>query len=149
MGEILNYLFLHLNGATESGALFVLVLIDTILGSMWRKNQGVPRTSKGALDGLIRSSALIIMPTISWLMGIGFLFLPRQIADYPISNDPIIFNIIAFGLFVAVAYFLLKSIYANAQLAGFDIPKFAIKWVEEEYNFKLDKNVNKIIEGEE
>jgi len=51
MDQIINYLFTNLNGATETAVLFILVFFDTFLGSLWRKRNGVARTSGGGLGG--------------------------------------------------------------------------------------------------
>ena len=79
MSDILNYLFINLNGATETAVLFILVFFDTFLGSLWRKRNGVARTSGGGLGGLIISIPLALMPVVIWAFTILMSFVPPHL----------------------------------------------------------------------
>ncbi|MCT4382757.1 hypothetical protein EFM34_05865 [Leuconostoc suionicum] len=139
MSDILNYLFINLNGATETAVLFILVFFDTFLGSLWRKRNGVARTSGGGLGGLITSIPLSLMPVVIWTFTILISFVPPHLGGRDFMVQPIIFDVISFIVTLIIGNYMLKSIYANMQLAGIDIPSFITKWVEDEYHVKLQK----------
>jgi len=139
MSDILNYLFINLNGATETAVLFILVFFDTFLGSLWRKRNGVARTSGGGLGGLITSIPLALMPVVIWAFTILISFVPPHLGGRDFMVQPIIFDVISFIVTLIIGNYMLKSIYANMQLAGIDIPSYITKWVEDEYHVKLQK----------
>lgn len=139
MTDILNYLFANLNGATESAVLFILVFFDTFLGSLWRKRNGVARTSNGGLGGLITSVPLALMPVSIWAFTILMSVVPGHIGGRDITFQPVIFDVISFVVTIIIGNYMLKSIYANMQLAGMDVWPFIQKWVEDEYHVKLKK----------
>ncbi|WP_270340092.1 hypothetical protein [Leuconostoc mesenteroides] len=139
MDTILKYLFANLNGATETVLLFILVFFDTILGSKWRKANNVAITSNGGLGGLKISIPLALAPMVIWLITILFSVLPTHIGNRVFVFDTPIFDWITFATFIGIANFMSKSLLANAQLAGFTVPNWAIKWVEDEYHVKLKK----------
>lgn len=139
MTDILNYLFTNLNGATESAVLFILVFFDTFLGSLWRKRNGVARTSNGGLGGLITSVPLALMPVSIWAFTILMSVVPGHIGGRDITFQPVIFDVISFVVTIIIGNYMLKSIYANMQLAGMEFPSFIQKWVEDEYHVKLKK----------
>lgn len=154
MTDILNYLFANLNGATETAVLFILVFFDTFLGSLWRKRNGVARTSGRGLGGLMTSIPLALMPIVIWAFTILISYVPKHLGGRDFTFQPLIFDVISFAVTLIIGNYMLKSIYANMQLAGIDIPKWAIKWVEDEYHVKFKKietepdAVNKIKENE-
>lgn len=139
MDQLLQYLFANLNGATETAVLFILVFFDTFLGSLWRKRQGVARTSGGGLGGLITSIPLALMPVVIWAFTILISYVPTHLGGRDFTFQPLIFDVISFAVTLIIGNYMLKSVYANMQLAGMDIPKWAIKWVEDEYHVKLRK----------
>ncbi|MCT3071228.1 phage holin family protein [Leuconostoc citreum] len=139
MTDILKYLFSNLNGATETAVLFILVFFDTFLGSLWRKRNGVARTSNGGLGGLITSIPLALMPVSIWAFTILMSVIPNHIGGRDITFQPVIFDVISFAVTIIIGNYMLKSIYANMQLAGMDVPPFVRKWVEDEYHVKLKK----------
>ncbi|MBS0941325.1 phage holin family protein [Leuconostoc mesenteroides] len=139
MSDILNYLFINLNGATETAVLFILVFFDTFLGSLWRKRNGVARTSGGGLGGLIISIPLALMPVVIWAFTILMSFAPPHLGGRDFMVQPVIFDVISFIVTLIIGNYMLKSIYGNMQLAGIDIPNFITKWVEDEYHVKLQK----------
>lgn len=139
MTDILNYLFINLNGATETAVLFILVFFDTFLGSLWRKRNGVARTSNGGLGGLMTSVPLALMPVSIWAFTILMSVVPSHIGGRDITFQPVIFDVISFVVTIIIGNYMLKSIYANMQLAGMDVPSFIQKWVEDEYHVKLKK----------
>lgn len=139
MEDILKYLFANLNGATETAVLFILVFFDTFLGALWRKRQGVARTSGGGLGGLITSIPLALMPVVIWGFTILISVVPTHLGGRDFYFDPLIFDVISFIVTVIIGAYMLKSIYANMQLAGIEIPDFLSKWVEDEYHVKLKK----------
>lgn len=135
--EVGKYLFGVLNGITETLILFILLCYDTSLGGKWRKHQGVAKTSGGALSGWREKMPLVVMPFITWMAGVAVFYLPNEIAGRTYAYDPFIFDVIAFVMFMFVAKWTLKSILANMQLAGMDMPDWAIRWVEDEFKVKL------------
>lgn len=137
--SVLSYLFANLNGATETAVLFILVFFDTFLGSLWRKRNGVARTSNGGLGGLITSIPLALMPVSIWAFTILMSVIPNHIGGRYITFQPVIFDIISFAVTIIIGNYMLKSIYANMQLAGMDVSPFIAKWVEDEYHVKLKK----------
>ncbi|WP_260153289.1 hypothetical protein [Leuconostoc citreum] len=137
--SVLSYLFANLNGATETAVLFILVFFDTFLGSLWRKRNGVARTSNGGLGGLITSIPLALMPVSIWAFTILMSVIPNHIGGRYITFQPVIFDIISFAVTIIIGNYMLKSIYANMQLAGMDVWPFIAKWVEDEYHVKLKK----------
>lgn len=139
MEQILQYLFANLNGATETAVLFILVFFDTFLGSLWRKRNGVARTSGGGLGGLITSIPLALMPVVIWAFTILISYVPTHLGGRDFTFQPFIFDVISFVVTVIIGSYMLKSIYANMQLAGIEIPSFLQKWVEDEYHVKLQK----------
>jgi len=139
MTDILKYLFSNLNGATETAVLFILVFFDTFLGSLWRKRNGVARTSNGGLGGLITSIPLALMPVSIWAFTILMSVIPNHIGGRDITFQPVIFDVISFAVTIIIGNYMLKSIYANMQLSGMDVPPFVRKWVEDEYHVKLKK----------
>lgn len=139
MEDILKYLFANLNGATETAVLFILVFFDTFLGSLWRKRNNVARTSGGGLGGLITSIPLALMPVVIWGFTILISIVPTHLGGRDFTFQPFIFDMISFVVTVIIGSYMLKSIYANMQLAGIEIPSFLQKWVEDEYHVKLQK----------
>lgn len=139
MENALNYLFLNLNGATESAILFILLFIDTFLGSKWRKVNNVAITSGGGLNGLKTNIPLALMPICIWAFTVLISVVPNHIGGRVFVFNPIIFDGISFIITLFIGNFMLKSILANAKLAGFDIPDWLIKWFEDEYHVKLQK----------
>lgn len=139
MEDILKYLFANLNGATETAILFILVFFDTFLGSLWRKRNNVARTSGGGLGGLITSIPLALMPVVIWGFTILISIVPTHLGGRDFLFDPLIFDAISFVITIMIGSYMSKSIYANMQLAGIEIPDFLSKWVEDEYHVKLKK----------
>lgn len=135
----MQYLFANLNGATETAVLFILVFFDTFLGSLWRKRNGIARTSGGGLGGLITSIPLALMPVVIWGFTILISIVPTHLGGRDFTFQPFIFDMISFVVTVIIGSYMLKSIYANMQLAGIEIPSFLQKWVEDEYHVKLQK----------
>lgn len=139
MEEMMEYLFANLNGATETAVLFILVFFDTFLGSLWRKKNGIARTSNGGLGGLMSSVPLALMPVLIWAFTILISYVPEHLGGRGFTFQPVIFDVISFVVTIIIGNYMLKSIYANMQLAGMDIPPFIKKWVEDEYHVKLQK----------
>lgn len=139
MEDILKYLFANLNGATETAVLFILVFFDTFLGSLWRKRNNVARTSGGGLGGLITSIPLALMPVVIWGFTILISIVPTHLGGRDFLFDPLIFDAISFVITIMIGSYMSKSIYANMQLAGIEIPDFLAKWVKDEYHVKLKK----------
>jgi hypothetical protein len=135
--EVLKYLFGVLNGITETLILFILLCYDTSLGGKWRKHQGVAKTSGGALSGWREKMPLVFMPFLTWMAGVAVFYLPSDIAGRTYTYDPFIFDLIAFVMFWFIAKWTIKSILANMQLAGMEMPDWAIQWVEDEFKVKL------------
>ena len=139
MEELLKYLFATFNGATETAVLFILVFLDTFLGTFWRKRNNVARTSGGGLNGLRRSIPLALMPVTIWAFTILMSIVPPHLGGREVTFDPMIFDVISFCITLTIGSYMFKSISANMQLAGINIPNFIVKWVEDEYHVKLQK----------
>jgi len=137
MEDILKYLFANLNGMTESILLFILIFYDTFLGSRWRKNKGIARTSDGGLGGLRRSLPLAFLPVLIWVITIVMSIAPTHIGGRDVIYSPMLFDFVSFAITVTVANYLLKSILANMKLAGMYVPKFFAKWIEDEFHVKI------------
>lgn len=139
MEELVRYAFSVSNGATETAVLFILVFLDTFLGTLWRKRNSVARTSGGELRGLTRSVPLALMPVTIWAFTILMSVVPQHLGGRYVTFDPMIFDVISFGITLTIGAYMVKSISANMQLAGIPIPSFLVKWVEDEYHVKLQK----------
>ncbi|WP_057753490.1 phage holin family protein [Weissella kandleri] len=139
MEQIAKWLYFNLNGPTETSVLFLFMLIDTVFANTWRRRRGVAITSGGGLGGLIKSIPLALMPVIIWSFEIPLSVAPDHIAGLQMNFNPMIFDLIAFSVFVLIGWYWLKSILANAKLAGYDIPNWLEKYIEDEYHIKLGK----------
>lgn len=139
MEEFLKYLFANLNGATETVILFIIVFIDTVLGVKWRKVNNVAITSGGGLGGLKTNIPLAMAPMVIWLITILFSILPTHIGNRVFVFDTPIFDWITFITFIILANYMLKSLMANAKLAGIEIPNWLEKWIQDEYAVKITK----------
>jgi len=139
MEDILNYLFAHLNGPTETALIFILVFLDTFLGGKWRKKRKVALTSGGGLGGLKTSIPLALMPVTIWAFTVLMSLAPHRIGNREFDFYPLLFDIISFIVTMIISSYLLKSILANMQLSGIDIPSFLSKWVADEFHVKIEK----------
>jgi len=139
--EILRYMYSNLNGCTESAILFIFVFFDTFLGTKWRKLNKVAITSGGGLDGLKTNVPLALFPVCIWALTILMSVIPTHIGGRDFVFNTAIFDVISLILTIVIGQFMLKSIFANAQLAGFDIPTWLTKWVEDEYHVKVQKMI--------
>lgn len=140
MEQITKWLYFNLNGPTETSVLFLFMLIDTVFANTWRKRRGIAITSGGGLGGLIKSIPLALMPVIIWSFEIPLSLAPDHIAGLQMSFNPMIFDIIAFAIFILIGWYWLKSILANAKLAGYEPPfEWIEKFIEDEYHVKLGK----------
>lgn len=79
------------------------------------------------------------MPVVIWAFTILISYVPTHLGGRDFTFQPLIFDVISFAVTLIIGNYMLKSVYANMQLAGMDIPKWAIKWVEDEYHVKLRK----------
>lgn len=139
MEQILKFMYLNLNGPTETSVLFLFLIIDNLFANVWRKKRGVAITSGGGLGGLIKSIPLALMPAIIWSFEIPLSLAPDHIAGLQINFNPMIFDIIAFAIFMLIGWYWVKSIIANAKLAGYNPPNWVGKYIEDEYHVKLGK----------
>lgn len=137
MEQVLKFLYDNLNGVTETTVLFILIFFDTFLGSRWRKNQSIARTSGGLLEPLLQKMALALFPVLIWCITLVLYFVPKHFAGRNFSYNTFVFDLIAFIVFIIVANGTIKSITANMQLAGYEIPSWLSKWVADEYQVKL------------
>lgn len=139
MEEILSYLFAHLNGPTETALIFILVFLDTFLGGKWRKKKRVALTSGGGLGGLKTSIPLALMPVTIWAFTVLMSLAPHRIGNREFDFYPMLFDFISFIVTIIISTYMLKSIFANMQLSGIDIPKFLSNWVADEFHVKIEK----------
>lgn len=137
MEHFITLLYTALNGVTETSILFILIFFDTFLGSHWRKQQNIARTSGGLLEPLLQKMALALFPFGIWCITLILYFVPKHFAGRDFSYNTFIFDLIAFVSFLIVANGTLKSVMANLKLAGYEVPDWVSKWVTDEYQIKL------------
>lgn len=106
--EIFKYLADPVN---DSSVLFVLVVLDTILGVSWRIAKSKPIISNILFSGLVRNLGCACLPLI------------LHFFNY-LSNDSTLFNVVIPLFGFAIFCGLLQSVIANAVLCGVKIPPF-------------------------
>ncbi|MCZ9310598.1 hypothetical protein PAF15_01225 [Weissella koreensis] len=140
MEQFFKFMYMNLNGPTETSVLFLFMIIDTVFANSWRKKRGVAITSGGGLGGLMKSIPLALMPVIIWSFEIPLSLAPDHIAGLQINFNPVVFDVIAFSIFLLIGWYWVKSIFANAKLAGYEPPfNWIDKYIEDEYHVKLGK----------
>lgn len=135
-----TWLSSNANGINESIILFWLVILDTILGSLWRSNWEIRKLSKGAIKGILTNVSLSLMPVLIFVSG-AFAARIKVGAAYQASMaNRAMFDFMSTTIALIAGWWLLKSIIANWQLSGHDLPISIAKWVHDEALDKLERN---------
>lgn len=124
---MLDYLSYFNDGITDTGILFILVLLDTALALSYQIKAKNHLLSSTLLAGLLRNFGLCFMPIL--VTGLSH-FHPR--ADN-------LYQVIAAVLSVYIGYAIIQSVLAYAQLWGINYPEWLKNWLSQEVKSKEDK----------
>lgn len=124
---MLSYLSYFNDGITDTGVLFILVLIDTALAMSYQIEQKKHLLSSTLLAGLLRNFGLCFMPIL--VAGLSK-FHPRTDGLY---------QMIAAILSIYIGYAIIQSILAYTQLWGIDYPGWLQDWLSQEVKDKEGK----------
>lgn len=113
------------DGVSDSGILFILVLIDTILAITYCFKVKKPILSGELLSGLLRNFLLCFMP-----IAVAYLSVLRPRVDG-------VYTLIACILTLFIAYAILQSILAYANLWGLKLPDWLKNIIEGEIKEKI------------
>lgn len=113
------------DGISDTGILFILVLIDTILALTYCFKVKKPVLSGELLSGLLRNFLLCFMP-----IAVSYLAILRPRTDG-------IYALIACILTLFIAYAILQSILAYATLWGLNLPDWLKNIIEGEIKEKI------------
>lgn len=120
-----NLLKIFNDGVSDSGILFILVLIDTILAITYCFKTKKPVLSGELLSGLLRNFLLCFMP-----VAVSYLSVLRPRTDG-------IYALIACILTLFIAYAIIQSILAYANLWGLNLPNWLKSIIEGEIKEKI------------
>lgn len=120
-----NLLTTFNDGISDSGILFILVLIDTILALTYCFKVKKPVLSGELLSGLLRNFLLCFMP-----IAVSYLAVLRPRTDG-------IYALIACILTLFIAYAIMQSILAYANLWGLNLPDWLKSIIEGEIKEKI------------
>lgn len=115
------------DGVSDSGILFILVLVDTCLAISYQIKSGNKLLSNKLLSGLLRNITLCFMPALVHALSVWH---PRSDQVYPV---------IAAVLSVYIGYAILQSILAYTEMWGIKYPEWLNKWLENEIKDKEKK----------
>lgn len=124
---MMNYLSYFNDGITDTGVLFILVLIDTALALSFQIKSKRHLLSSTLLAGLLRNFCLCFMPIL--VTGLSH-FHPRSDGLY---------QMISAILAIYIGYAILQSILAYAQLWGINYPQWLQNWLSQEVRSKEEK----------
>lgn len=116
------------DGISDSGILFILVLIDTTLAVSYQIKQKQHLLSSTLLSGLLRNFVLCFMP-----------FLVHELAAFHPRTDNV-YQLIAAVLSVFIGYAVIQSILAYTALWGISYPQWLKDWLSNEIMDKENKN---------
>lgn len=122
-----NLLSMFNDGVSDSGILFILVLVDTCLAISYQIKSGNKLLSNKLLSGLLRNITLCFMPALVHALSAWH---PRSDQVYPV---------IAAILSVYIGYAILQSILAYTDMWGIKYPEWLNKWLENEIKDKEKK----------
>lgn len=122
-----NLLSMFNDGVSDSGILFILVLVDTCLAISYQIKSGNKLLSNKLLSGLLRNITLCFMPALVHALSAWH---PRSDQVYPV---------IAAILSVYIGYAVLQSILAYTDMWGIKYPEWLNKWLENEIKDKEKK----------
>lgn len=123
----MNYLNYFNDGISDTGILFILVLVDTALAMSYQIKQKQHLLSSALLAGLLRNFILCFMP-------ISVTELSRL---HPRSDN--FYQLIAAVLSVYIGYAIIQSILAYTELWGINYPDWLKKWLTQEVKSKEEK----------
>ena len=129
VNEICHYL---INGYTDSGVLFIMVLFDTSLAVAYRITNHKPLNSAALISGMLRNTTYALMP----------MFL--QALQILVNDDSyILYDIFKLGFTIIGFLGLVQSCSANLKLNGAKIdewlPKIYDLFLKDEVEKKLNK----------
>lgn len=129
VNEICQYL---MNGYTDSGVLFVMVLFDTSLAVAYRITNHKPINSATLISGMLRNTTYALMPM--------FLQALQVLAT---DDSYILYDIFKLGFTIIGFLGLVQSCSANLKLNGAKIdewlPKIYDLFLKDEVEKKLNK----------
>lgn len=129
VNEIYHYL---MNGYTDSGVLFVMVLFDTLLAVAYRLTKHKPINSSTLISGMLRNTSYALMPM--------FLQALQVLAT---DDSYILYDIFKLGFTIVGFLGLVQSCSANLKLNGAKIdewlPKIYDLFLKDEVEKKLNK----------
>lgn len=129
VNEICQYL---INGYTDAGVLFVMVLFDTSLAVAYRLTKHKPINSSTLISGMLRNTSYALMPM--------FLQALQVLAT---DDSYILYDIFKLGFTIIGFLGLLQSCSANLKLNGAKIdewlPKIYDLFLKDEVEKKLNK----------
>lgn len=120
-----NLLKVFNDGVSDSGILFILVLVDTILAITYCFKAKKPVLSGELLSGLLRNFLLCFMP-----IAVSYLATLRPRTDG-------IYALIACILTLFIAYAIVQSILAYMTLWGLNLPNWLKNIIEGEIKEKI------------
>ena len=123
----MTYLNYFNDGITDTGILFILVLVDTALAMSYQIKQKQHLLSSTLLAGLLRNFILCFMPIL--VTGLSRL--------HPRSDN--FYQIIAAVLSVYIGYAIIQSVLAYTELWGINYPEWLKKWLTQEVRSKEEK----------
>ena len=129
VNEICHYL---MNGYTDSGVLFIMVLFDTSLAIAYRITKHKPINSSTLISGMLRNTTYALMPM--FLQGLQVL---------ATDDSYILYDIFKLGFTIIGFLGLVQSCSANLKLNGAKIdewlPKIYDLFLKDEVEKKLNK----------
>ena len=137
--DILNYVLSYMNGPLETGALMVLVIVDTIFAlQAVNADPNKRAVSEKAMTGILINFATALVPAATSFIGWGSALIPyphQILIDVALTT----FDVASAVLFYIIAKFIIKSIMANYTLAGGELPEGLTKWIADELEHKSSK----------
>ncbi|WP_307994755.1 hypothetical protein [uncultured Weissella sp.] len=138
--DVFEWLINYANGMSISMVLVMGVITDAMLGSSWRKNNGIRRNSHGFFSGFLKNIAIALIPAVFWFANILFFYLPSDPTHPQYHYNPFLFDIVSIATGILVGDWLLHSILANWKLSGRGMSSWLEKWIQEEYDSKIDQH---------
>ena len=129
VNEICHYL---MNGYTDSGVLFIMVLFDTSLAIAYRITKHKPINSSTLISGMLRNTTYALMPM--FLQGLQVL---------ATDDSYILYDIFKLGFTIIGFLGLVQSCSANLKLNGAKIDKWLPKIYDLFLKDEVEKKLNK------
>lgn len=115
------------DGVSDSGILFILVLVDTCLALSYQIKSGSRLLSSKLLGGLLRNITLCFMPALVHILAVWH---PRTDSVY---------QMISVVLSIYIGYAIIQSILAYTDLWGIKYPDWLKSWLKSEIEDKEGK----------